>query len=107
MQYGHCVVSATATAISSLYLSGIAPPLKAASSNATNPWKASGASSPSFLSFVRFFISYIASSLEKRLPGRRGVMLRAGGRRTHELHSLPGRPQRVGQEAEIGERCPV
>src|SRR5262249_31621151 len=55
MQYGHCVVSATATAISSLYLSGMAPPLKAASSNATKPLKASGANSPSFLSLVRFF----------------------------------------------------
>jgi hypothetical protein len=32
MQYGHCVVSATATAINSLYFSGIAPPsLNAAS----------------------------------------------------------------------------
>ena len=31
MQYGHCVVSATATAISSLYLSGITPPFSAAS----------------------------------------------------------------------------
>src|SRR6187401_2434001 len=63
MQYGHWVVKATATAISSLYLSGIAPSLKAASSNATNPLKASGASSPSFLSFVRFFMSYMAHSL--------------------------------------------
>src|SRR5436305_2688033 len=70
MQYGHCVVSATATAINSLYLSGIAPPLKAASSNATNPLKASGASSPSFLSFVRFFMSYIGALLEKDFPGR-------------------------------------
>src|SRR5258708_2324133 len=59
MQYGHCVVRATATAISSLYLSGIAPSLKAASSNATNPFQASGASSPNFLSLARFFMSYI------------------------------------------------
>src|SRR6266436_1480598 len=69
MQYGHCVVSATATAINSLYLSGIAPPLKAASSKATNPLKASGASSPSFLSFVRFFMSYIANSLKETNVG--------------------------------------
>src|SRR5262245_805757 len=60
MQYGHCVVSATATAINSLYLSGIAPPLKAASSNAANPFHASGANSPSFLSFANCFMSYIA-----------------------------------------------
>src|SRR5438105_6409553 len=66
MQYGHCVVSATATAISSLYLSGIAPSLNAASSNATNPLKASGASSPSFLSLVMFFMSYIAVSLGRK-----------------------------------------
>src|SRR6516165_10726165 len=63
MQYGHCVVSATATAINSLYLSGITPSLKAASSNATNALKASGASWPSVLSFVRFFMSYIGNSL--------------------------------------------
>src|SRR5262249_10661274 len=63
MQYGHCVVSATATAISSLYFSGIAPSLNAASSNAMKPLNPSGASSPSFLNFVRFFMSYMAGSL--------------------------------------------
>src|SRR5436190_22218750 len=75
MQYGHCVVSATATAINSLYLSGITPPLNAASSNATNPWKASGASSPSFLNFARFFMSYIVTSLivKKSRPNARDV----------------------------------
>src|SRR5436190_1913932 len=62
MQYGHCVVSATATAISSLYLSGITPPLKAASSKATKLLKASGASSPSFLNFFRLAMSYIVVS---------------------------------------------
>src|SRR5207302_5625597 len=68
MQYGHCVVSATATAISSLYFSGITPPLNAASSNARNPFQASGASSPSFLSFVRFFMSYMCGLL-RQYPG--------------------------------------
>src|SRR5262249_47889925 len=71
MQYGHCVVSATATAISSLYLRGITPPLNAASSKATKPLKASGASSPNFLNLVRFFMSYMVDLLvEKRFPSR-------------------------------------
>src|SRR5262249_9175981 len=97
MQYGHCVVSATATAINSLYLSGITPPLKAASSNATNPLNASGASSPSFLSFVRFFMSYIAISLMESSgrpqliwrggpPSRRSESERPAGRRSHPTH---------------------
>src|SRR5438552_7519528 len=62
MQYGHCVVSATATAINSLYLSGITPCLTTASSNATNALKASGASSPIRLSLERFFMSYMSRS---------------------------------------------
>src|SRR5262245_37429173 len=49
----------------------MAPSLKAASSNATNPLKASGASSPSFLNFVMFFMSYIAISLKGTRPGGR------------------------------------
>src|SRR5262245_6260132 len=68
MQYGHCVVSATAMAISSLYLSGITPYLTAASSKATNALKASGASSPKRLNFPRFFMSYIAISWIKTSP---------------------------------------
>src|SRR5262245_13789116 len=103
MQYGHCVVSATATAINSLYLSGIAPSLNAASSNATNPLKASGASSPSFLSFARFFMSYIATSLTESNP-RPCARLRTSGCLTHEPHALPGRPQRMGHEPEVNER---
>src|SRR5262249_28096617 len=66
MQYGHCVVSATATAISSLYLSGTTPLLNAASSNATKPLNASGASSPSRGNFFRLFISYMTDSLKKK-----------------------------------------
>src|SRR6478672_7437662 len=65
MQYGHCVVSATATAINSLYLSGITPSLIAASSNATKLLNASGANSLSFLNFFRLAMSYIAFSLVK------------------------------------------
>src|SRR5262245_1975416 len=72
MQYGHCVVSATATAINSLYLRGIVPCLNAASSNATKLLNASGASWASFSNFVRFFMSYIAISLmENLLPANR------------------------------------
>src|SRR5438477_8828408 len=86
MQYGHWVVNATATAINSLYLSGITPPLNAASSNATNPLKASGASSPSFLNFVRFFMSYIVTSLIVRIPGRTRATLRAFDPLRRELY---------------------
>src|SRR5262245_43234918 len=68
MQYGHWVVSATATAISSLYLSGITPPLNAASSNATNALNASGASSPNFFNFAIFFMSYIEHSSKETHP---------------------------------------
>ncbi len=43
MQYGHCVVRATASAISSLYLAGIAPAASAALWSAQNALTASGA----------------------------------------------------------------
>ncbi|MND09339.1 hypothetical protein D3C83_325840 [compost metagenome] len=59
MQYGHCVVNATATAISSLYLSGITPCFTTASSNATNALNASGASSLKRDNFFRFDLSYM------------------------------------------------
>ncbi len=62
MQYGHCVVSATAIAISSLYLSGITPPRTTASSKATKALNASGASSASVPIFASLFLSYIACS---------------------------------------------
>src|SRR3954470_10280893 len=67
MQYGHWVASATAMAISSLYLAGMAPALYAAVSNAANSWNASGASSPYFANFVRFLRSYIEFSGVKPL----------------------------------------
>src|SRR3954470_9607443 len=53
--------------MSSLYLRGMAPSLKAASSNAKKPLKPSGASSPIFLSLARFFMSYIAASMSQNL----------------------------------------
>src|SRR5436305_14185201 len=65
MQYGHCVVSATATAISSLYFSGIAPPRTTASSNATNALNASGASSAYRAIFFMLFMSYMLISFKK------------------------------------------
>src|SRR5262245_13548839 len=46
MQYGHCVVSAMAMAISSLYFFGMAPSARAALSRALNPANASGARCP-------------------------------------------------------------
>src|SRR3954468_20973222 len=66
MQYGHCVVSATAIAINSLYFRGIAPSFTAASSNATNALNASGANSPNRLNFPRFFMSYMVVLLRIR-----------------------------------------
>src|SRR6266404_428003 len=63
MQYGHCVVKATATAISSLYLTGIAPAATDALSNATNAFIVSGAWASRFFILLRFFMSYIAHLL--------------------------------------------
>src|SRR5262249_48005043 len=79
--YGHCVVSATATAMSSLYLTGIAPSFAAASSNTRNALKVSGARSPSLFILVMFFRSYMLDSLmdmglrsgEAVCPGRRRI----------------------------------
>src|ERR1051326_1394222 len=59
MQYGHCVVKATATAISSLYFTGIAPSATAALSNAQNAFITSGASVSIFFNFLRFSLLYI------------------------------------------------
>src|SRR3954465_4438167 len=67
MQYGHWVVSATATAISSLYFRGISPPRTTASSNATNALNASGASSPILPNLAKFLMSYIAVLLVREL----------------------------------------
>src|SRR5512140_3357690 len=59
MQYGHCVVSATATAISSLYFIGIAPSATAALSKAQKAFITSGARLFIFFSLVRFSWLYI------------------------------------------------
>src|SRR5208282_757587 len=60
MQYGHCVVNATAIAMSSLYLTGIAPAVMAALSKAQNAFIPSGAFASSCFSLARFFMSYMA-----------------------------------------------
>src|SRR6266705_4010074 len=59
MQYGHCVVSATPTAISSLYFTGIAPAATAALSNAQKAFIKSGASWFIFSILVRFSFLYM------------------------------------------------
>src|SRR5439155_11709026 len=61
MQYGHCVVRATATAISSLYFTGIAPSATAALSNAQKAFITSGARASIFFSLVRFCLVYVVS----------------------------------------------
>src|SRR5262249_27509310 len=105
MQYGHWVVRATATAINSLYLSGITPPANAAPSNATNARNASGASSPSCLNLARFFMSYMSvSSVEGSRSHARTVTRR---RLAQVPHGLLGRPDGVGQESEVDHRRPV
>src|SRR6266568_8497089 len=59
MQYGHWVVSATATAISSLYFAGIAPAATAALSKAQKAFITSGARLSIFFSLARFSFLYI------------------------------------------------
>src|SRR5579863_5931680 len=66
MQYGHCVVNATANAINSLYLTGIAPAAMAALSNAQNAFIPSGALASIFFNWPRFFMSYTAHLLVGR-----------------------------------------
>src|SRR5882762_10383138 len=63
MQYGHCVVRATATAISSLYFTGIAPAATAALSKAQKAFITSGARPSIFFSFARFALSYIGCAI--------------------------------------------
>src|SRR5438876_7764077 len=69
MQYGHCVVMATAMAISSLYLAGIAPSFIVAASKAWNAAIASGASSFIVFIFFRFAMSYMESSIRDAASG--------------------------------------
>src|SRR5881392_3751600 len=59
MQYGHCVVRATATAISSLYFTGIAPSPTAALSNAQKAFITSGARLSIFFSLPRLVLLYM------------------------------------------------
>src|SRR5262245_43355948 len=59
MQYGHCVVNATASAMSSLYFRGMAPSFIATSLRVAHAAIPSGASSLSVLIFFMFAASYI------------------------------------------------
>src|SRR5947207_4235886 len=59
MQYGHWVVRATATAISSLYFRGIAPSPTAALSNAQKAFITSGARLSIFFSLPRLVLLYM------------------------------------------------
>jgi hypothetical protein len=68
-QYGHCVVRATASAISSLYLRGIAPSASAALSRASKAPIASGVRPFKAESFCRLPESYIALDMGVILPG--------------------------------------
>jgi hypothetical protein len=58
-EYGHCVLNATAMAISSLYFTGMAPAAMAALSKAINAFIPSGAWASSDFIFARFFMSYM------------------------------------------------
>src|SRR5262245_58200494 len=93
MQYGHCVVAAAATAISSFIFTGIAPSDIAALSKARKPSLAAGASSPNFASLLRIAASYMTASFGFRgidgdSPGG-GVANRRAGRRLDD-RSAPG-----------------
>src|SRR6218665_3212093 len=59
MQYGHCVVMATATAINSLYFTGMAPSETAALSKAQKAFMTSGARVSIFFRLVRFLLLYM------------------------------------------------
>src|SRR5262245_27783329 len=75
MQYGHWVVRATAIAISSLYLTGIAPSATDNLSKAQNAFITSGARALSCLILVRFsFLNIYRFVLEKRSFSRRKNM---------------------------------
>src|SRR6186713_1113599 len=59
MQYGHCVVSATATAISSLYFTGMAPSATAALSKAQKASITCGARPFIVFSLARLSLVYM------------------------------------------------
>src|SRR6185369_3713249 len=70
MQYGHCVVSATATAMSSLYFTGIAPAATAALSKAQKAFITSGARLSIFFSLARFSLLYICVIVVSEISSR-------------------------------------
>src|SRR5678816_104926 len=59
IQYGHCVVRATATAISSLYFTGMAPSATASLSNSQKAFITSGARLFMSCTFFRLSLLYI------------------------------------------------
>ena len=67
MQYGHCVVNATASAISSLYLAGIAPSAMAALSKAQKACIATGALASRVFSFPKLLMLYKAHLLISKI----------------------------------------
>src|SRR5262249_54227260 len=73
IQYGHWVVSATATAISSCILARTTPSARAALSKASKPCQAAGASWPSVFSFFRLLMSYMAILLGRAVGLRCGL----------------------------------
>src|SRR4051812_19376196 len=90
MQYGHCVVSATATAINSLHFAGIAPGATAALSKAQKAFINSGARLSIFFSLARFALLYIILQIEwLPEPAFRSTMYM-----THQ--ALNGSNRRVG-----------
>src|SRR5581483_6016893 len=99
MQYGHCVVNATASVSSSFVLAGIAPSLNAASSNARNPAIPSGANSLSVLIFFRFAMSYTAGLLA--WVGWRSVRVQVADQAPDELRRVQ-QPADLGQEPRPG-----
>src|SRR3989442_797228 len=69
MQYGHWVVRATATAISSLYFTGIAPSATAALSKAQKAFITWGARASIFFNLARFSFLYICLVVPIQITG--------------------------------------
>src|SRR5271170_1872565 len=93
MQYGHCVVRATATAISCFCCVVSAPSANTALSKAQNAFMTSGAFASSLFRRVRFFISCMACSLSKICRRGRADLARPEGGEADEAeeHHRPGR----------------
>src|SRR5919205_2469691 len=98
MQYGHCVVSATAIAISSLYFFGIAPSARASLSQSLNACIVSGTSSATWPSLLTLVIEYMFfHPFKVRLITNAHMMWRTG------LERLTDRPVFLAQKPEVRE----